>query len=167
MPSPVPDVAPLSRKYARLAGWQWLADNHADELDPWEKQHLDQLIQNDADVPAALVGESLVHADVHELNLLVDDNRVNVIDWAWSRTGPVWIDAALLVVRLVAAGHQPGEAERLVSGTWGIQHSTAEPVTVFATTTYGQWRRFAIEFPSTHRDAPLRGARLWARYRLP
>ena len=167
-PSPVPEVAPFSRKYARLAGWQWLADNYADDLDPWEKHHLDQLIQNDADVPAALVGESLVHADIHELNLLVDDGQVNIIDWAWSRTGPVWIDGALLVVRLVAAGHQPGDAEGIVSGTWGMQHPTAtdDAVTVFATTTYGQWRRFAIEFPSPHREAPLRGAQLWARYRL-
>ncbi|MFD7307095.1 aminoglycoside phosphotransferase family protein [Promicromonospora sp. NPDC059942] len=168
-PSPAVGVAPLPKRYARLAGWQWLADNHADALDPWEKQHLDQLIQNDADVPAALVGDSLVHADIHELNLLVDDDQVNIIDWAWSRTGPVWVDAALLTVRLIAAGHQPEDAERLVSGTWGMQHPTAtdDAVTVFATTTYGQWRRFAIESPSPHRDAPLRGAQLWARHRLP
>ena len=168
-PSPAPDVAPLSRKYTRLAGWQWLADNHADQLDAWEKQHLDLLVRLDDETPSALTGGNLVHADIHELNMLVDNGTVSVIDWAWSRTGPPWVDAALLTIRLIAEGHDPADAEQLVSGTWGMQHAsaTADALTTFASTTYGQWRRFSIEFPSPHREAPTRGAQLWTRYRLP
>jgi predicted ATPase len=35
-----------------------------------------------------------------------------------------------------------------VSGTWGMQHASATPdaVTAFAVTTYGQWRRLAVEY---------------------
>jgi hypothetical protein len=36
-----------------------------------------------------------------------------------------------------------------------MQHAntTADVLTTFAATTYGQWRRFSIEFPSPHREA--------------
>ena len=168
-PSPAPDVAPLRKRYARLAGWQWLADNHADQLDAWEKQHLDLLIHFDDAVLSVLPGYSLVHGDIHQLNLLVHGDQVRLIDWAWSRTGPPWADAALLVPRLIGEGHEPAEAEHLVSGTWGMRHPSAkrDSITTFAATTYGQWRRFSIEFPSPHREAPTRGAQLWTRYRLP
>jgi hypothetical protein len=168
-PSPAPEVAPLSRKYARLAGWQWLGDNHADQLDAWEKEHLDLLIRLDLDLPGALAGDSLAHADIHGLNLLVDRDRISVIDWAWSRRAAPWVDAALLIIRLIAEGHDPIDAEQLVRSTWGMQHTSAteDAITTFAATTYGQWRRFSIEFPSPHREAPTRGAGLWTRHRLP
>jgi hypothetical protein len=50
-----------------------------------------------------------------------------------------------------------------------MQHASAteDAITTFAATTYGQWRRFSIEFPSPRREAPTRGARFWTRYRLP
>lgn len=167
-PSPAPDVAPLSKRYARLAGWQWLADNHAAELDAWEKQHLDLLIHFDDEVPSILPGYSLVHGDIHQLNLLVHGDQVRLIDWAWSRTGPPWVDAALLVPRLIADEREPAEAEHLVSGTWGMQHAsaTADAITAFAATIYGQWRRLAVEYPSPHREAAVRGARRWIQHRL-
>jgi Ser/Thr protein kinase RdoA (MazF antagonist) len=167
-PSPAPGVPPLSKRYARLAGWQWLADNHADELDAWEKQHLDLLIEFDNGLSGMLAGNSLIHGDIHQLNLLVDVDRVHVIDWAWSRTGPPWVDVALLVARLIGEGHGAAEAERLASATWGRQHpsATSDALSAFAAATYGQWRRMALEYPSPHREAALRGAQHWTRHRL-
>ncbi|WP_419703504.1 phosphotransferase [Promicromonospora sp. NFX87] len=167
-PSPAPGASPLRKRYARLAGWRWLADNQAGQLDVWEKQHLDLLIQFDDEVPSILPGDSLVHGDIHQLNLLVHGDQVRLIDWAWSRTGPPWVDAALLVPRLIGEGHEPAEAERLVSGTWGMQHASAIPdaVTAFAATIYGQWHRLAVEYPSPHRVVAVRGARRWVQHRL-
>jgi Ser/Thr protein kinase RdoA (MazF antagonist) len=167
-PSPAAGVATLRKRYARLAGWQWLADNHADGLDAWEKEHLERLIQFDNEVPSSLLGDSLVHGDIHQLNLLVHGDQVRLIDWAWSRTGPPWVDAALFVARLIGEGHEPAEAEHLVSGTWGMRHASATPdaISAFAATTYGQWRRLAVEYPSPHREAAVRGARRWIQHRL-
>ncbi|MFD6140563.1 aminoglycoside phosphotransferase family protein [Promicromonospora sp. NPDC060271] len=167
-PSPAPDVLPLRKRYARLAGWRWLADNHADQLDAWEKQHLDLLIHLDDEVPNILPGYSLVHGDIHQLNLLVHGNQVRLIDWAWSRTGPPWVDAALLVPRLIGEGHEPAEAEQFVFDTWGMQHpsATGDAITTFTATIYGQWRRLAVEYPSPHREAAVRGARHWIQHRL-
>ncbi len=55
-----------------------------------------------------------------------------------------------------------------MSNTWGMQHPSATPdaITAFAATTYGQWRRLAVEYPSPHREAPTRGASLWTRHSL-
>ncbi|WP_275002380.1 phosphotransferase [Promicromonospora iranensis] len=167
-PSPAAGASPLRKRYARLAGWQWLADNNADQLDAWEIQHLDRLIQFDHKVPSSLLGDALVHGDIHQLNLLVYGDQVRLIDWAWSRTGPPWVDVALLVARLIGEGHEPAEAEHLVSGTWGMQHASATPdaITAFAATLYGQWRRLAVEYPSPHREVAVRGARRWIQHRL-
>jgi len=167
-PSPAPGASPLRKRYARLAGWRWLADNQAGQFDVWEKQHLDLLIQFDDEVPSILPGDSLVHGDIHQLNLLVHGDQVRLIDWAWSRTGPPWVDAALLVPRLISEGHEPAEAEHFVSDIWGMRHPSAIgcSITTFAATIYGQWRRLAVEYPSPHREAAVRGARRWIQHRL-
>jgi Ser/Thr protein kinase RdoA (MazF antagonist) len=68
-------VSPLRKRYARLTGWQWLADNHTDQVDAWEKQHLDLVIHFDNEVPSILSGYCLVHGDIHQLNLLVQATR--------------------------------------------------------------------------------------------
>ncbi|RPF20783.1 phosphotransferase [Myceligenerans xiligouense] len=166
-PSPVPDLTPLAKKYAKFAGWGWLAERNADLLDPWEKQHLDRLVQADRDIADALNGQSLVHGDVHELNLLVADGQANLVDWAWARTGPAWVDAALLTIRLIAAGYDPADAERLVVSTWGMRRpdTSAAAVSTFAAATYGMWRRLAVQHPSPHRTGPVEAARRWTKHR--
>ncbi|WP_125775950.1 phosphotransferase family protein [Antribacter gilvus] len=167
-PSPLPDVASLGTKYDRLAGWQWIADRHGAELTSWEKDHLEQLVDADLRVGAALAGDTLVHGDIHGLNILVDAEagRARIIDWAWSRIAAPWVDVALLVVRLVADGHTPAEAERLTARAWGMQRAEPDDLTVFAAAVYGQWRRFGIEFPSPHRRGATDGAAAWARHRI-
>ncbi|WP_246012543.1 phosphotransferase [Myceligenerans xiligouense] len=143
-----------------------LPPRHADLLDPWEKQHLDQLVRADRDITDALTGRSLVHGDVHELNLLVANGQAHLVDWAWARAGPAWVDAALLTIRLIAAGHHPADAEKLTAPTWGIQPDTrATTVSTFAAATYGMWRRLAVQHPSPHRDGPVQAARTWTQHR--
>lgn len=167
-PSPAPGITPLAKKYVKFAGWQWLADKHADLLDPWEKQHLDQLVQADHDITDVLAGNSLIHGDIHEQNLLVTNGQAHLVDWAWARTGPAWVDAALLAIRLIAAGHEPVDAGRLVVPTWGMRQpdTSAVAVSAFIASTYGMWRRLAIEHPSPHRTGPVQAARRWTTHRL-
>ncbi|WP_369333560.1 hypothetical protein [Trebonia kvetii] len=52
------------------------------------------------------------------------------VDWAFACAGASWIDAALLVPRLIEAGHSPASAEQLVAQmpAWG----TAPPSAVTA-----------------------------------
>ncbi|WP_425581795.1 phosphotransferase family protein [Streptosporangium vulgare] len=54
-----------------------------------------------------LDGPTLLHADLHAGNLLVDGGRCQVVDWSMACRGAAWVDVALLVPRLVDAGHTP------------------------------------------------------------
>lgn len=63
-------------------------------------------------VPAEMVdGDTLVHTDVSPYNFLVHDLGVALVDWSMPCRGAAWIDTALMVVRLVRAGHSAGQAE--------------------------------------------------------
>jgi hypothetical protein len=66
-----------------------------------------------AEVPALdlLRGETLVHMDLTQENLIIGDDGVRVVDWAWPTRGAGWLDTAFFVVRLVQAGHRPRDAE--------------------------------------------------------
>ncbi|MCW2765804.1 MAG: aminoglycoside phosphotransferase, partial [Nocardioides sp.] len=52
----------------------------------------------------ALAGCTLLHADLHEGNLIAAD-RLQVIDWGLACHGAAWVETALLIPRLIAEGH--------------------------------------------------------------
>lgn len=62
---------------------------------------------------AAVGGGTLLHADLHAGNFFVTTDGVRVIDWSLASRGAAWVDVALLMPRLVAAGHSPADAENL------------------------------------------------------
>ncbi|MFD8531328.1 phosphotransferase family protein [Streptosporangium canum] len=61
----------------------------------------------------AMAGDTLLHADLHEGNLLATDRGVRLIDWGLACQGAAWVETALLIPRLIFAGHTPAQAERL------------------------------------------------------
>lgn len=69
-----------------------LADDFADVQAP---QHPD-LARHALDV---LSGDTLVHGDVRDDNLIVrPDGRVSLCDWNWPRRGPAWFDSLTLLI---------------------------------------------------------------------
>ncbi|WP_240796208.1 hypothetical protein [Streptomyces sp. RFCAC02] len=74
--------------------WDWWADEGAPEL---------------------FRGDALLHADVNPGNLLIGEGRAWVVDWSWPTRGAAFIDPAMLVHQLIAAGHTPDEAEALAA----------------------------------------------------
>lgn len=56
-------------------------------------------------------GDALLHADINHTNLLIGDDGSWVVDWAWPTRGAAFMDPAMLVIQLVAAGHSPEGAE--------------------------------------------------------
>lgn len=66
----------------------------------------------------SLTGETLLHYDLHRGNLLIAGRETYVIDWSFACRGRAWIDAALLIPRLIEAGHSPAQAEALVMTQW-------------------------------------------------
>jgi hypothetical protein len=69
---------------------------------------------------SALRGDTLLHTDFNPLNVLINDTA-RVIDWAWPTRGAAWIDPACFILRLMAAGHTPHEAEAWArqAPSWG------------------------------------------------
>lgn len=79
---------------------------------------------------ALLRGETLVHTDLTAENILIGE-RVSVVDWAWPTLGAAWLDTALVVVRMIQAGHQPAEAEAWARGIPCWRAATDEAVSAF------------------------------------
>ncbi|MQA98067.1 MAG: phosphotransferase [Streptosporangiales bacterium] len=65
--------------------------------------------------PATLPGETFTHGDVHPGNLHATEDGVRLLDWGLSCAAPTWFDTAGLVLRLIAAGHTPAQAETLAA----------------------------------------------------
>lgn len=155
----------LAEQWARLAAWRRLAANRAD-LDDWTKNQVDVLIEWERLAIELVNGDSLVHTDLHSLNIVVGGGRARIVDWAWSRLGNPAIDVAFLINRLIAAGHTPHAAEQWAD-TIPCWRATPENTrTAFAVAILGVWehvqRRNSLP-PGA--DLPT-AARHWALHRL-
>jgi hypothetical protein len=94
--------------------------------DPWWGMYAEAL---EGLSVVSLKGETLLHYDLHSGNLLTAGQEMYVIDWSFACRGQAWIDAALLVPRLVEAGHSPAHAEALVAAHPGWRAAPADAVT--------------------------------------
>lgn len=77
-------------------------------------------------------GNTLIHTDVAPHNFLLHDGGVTLVDWAMPCRGAAWIDTALLVIRLVRAGHSPDQAEAWASSIPMWSAARREAVDAFA-----------------------------------
>lgn len=106
----------------------------------------------------AFEGDRLLHYDLHAGNLLASGDAVYVLDWSFACHGAGWIDAALLLPRLVEAGHSPAEAEALVSGLPGWADAPPRSVTALL----ALWAMFrehkALHGPESMRTSRARAA---------
>ncbi|MFI0410091.1 hypothetical protein [Actinomadura sp. 3N508] len=80
-----------------------------------------------------LEGDTLVHTDLTAGNILVGE-RLRVVDWAWPTRGADWLDTASLVVRLIQAGHPPGQAEEWARQIPAWRNVTDAALSVFLRT---------------------------------
>lgn len=129
----------------------------------------EQRLASYVDDPAVLeyfAGDSLLHTDLNNHNLLVAD-CAHIVDWGWATRGAAWLDAAYWVVWLIAAGgHAPGHAE-----TWAAQipaWSTASPLAVdaFAEANARVWEEIAGVDPDTWTSNMLAAAKQWRAFRI-
>ncbi|MFE4337014.1 phosphotransferase, partial [Streptomyces sp. NPDC056831] len=111
-PCPAP-VREAGETLSLLAGhWERLAAAPAGP-DAWctaRRAWLTEMDDRDALVKVA-AGDTLVHCDLRADNMLVDTDRVRVLDWSWAARGAAWVDAAFFVPQLILAGHSPAGAE--------------------------------------------------------
>jgi Ser/Thr protein kinase RdoA (MazF antagonist) len=117
----------------------------------------------------ALAGDTLLHADLHEGNLLAVQDGMRVLDWGLACHGAGWVETALFIPRLILAGHTPEQAEALAAQVPAFKSAPEDAVTGLAAV-WSLFREFvARNGPAGIRESRARAAaagRAWMEYRL-
>lgn len=73
-PCPVPDTPPATVELADLVhGWGELASTPPADLDDWTRRHLSDLAALETHWLSAAEGKTLLHGDINQANLLIDN----------------------------------------------------------------------------------------------
>lgn len=95
-----------------------------------------------------LRGDALLHTDFNNQNVLIADGRARFVDWAWATRGAPWLDPALSVIWLIAAGgHDPAQAESWAARTTAWHTAPTPALNAFADANANLWREIAGDNP--------------------
>ncbi|MFD7236477.1 aminoglycoside phosphotransferase [Streptomyces syringium] len=128
------------------------------------EQRLLGYVANDEDAEH-FVGSALLHTDLNNTNVLVDDERALFVDWAWATRGAPWLDAGYWIIWLMAGGHTPESAEEWAARvpTW---HSAPRAgITAFAEANANLWGEIADAAPDDWTRRMRDAARGWSAHR--
>ncbi|MFL6073121.1 MAG: hypothetical protein ACJ73S_06950 [Mycobacteriales bacterium] len=112
-----------------------------------------------------LAGEHLLHTDLNPLNVLIRDHGAQLIDWAWPTRGPAWIDPAVLVIRLITAGHTPAQAEEWAARTAAWSTAPQRAIDTFAAANAALWAEIAADDPQPFKHQVATSTAAWWSYR--
>jgi hypothetical protein len=187
----LPDIAPRLRWTVEEAGWLALGFDHVPgrhaDLSPGSTDlplladTLTALAQSLTPCPPVRVqtatkrwegrldadlvdGDTLMHTDVTPFNFLLGA-RVHVIDWSMPCRGAAWLDAALMIVRLIRAGHSPDQAESWAAQIPAWKQAAPHALDAFADALAALWEQRRQESSAPHRGPLAAAARTWATYR--
>ncbi|MEU4066577.1 aminoglycoside phosphotransferase [Streptomyces wedmorensis] len=111
-----------------------------------------------------LAGTALLHTDLAPHNVLVAD-RAHLIDWAWPTRGAAWIDPAVLILRLMEAGHSASDADawaRAQFTSWGA--APYDAVDAFSEANTHAWDEIAENDPQPWKRRMAQIAHEWLTY---
>ncbi|WP_327668072.1 MULTISPECIES: hypothetical protein [unclassified Streptomyces] len=156
-----PDLPLVTEALTTLSGVKAPAGIELKEIG----QRLDTYLNTPEDA-GLLHGDALLHTDWHPDNVLLGDRTARVVDWAWPTRGAAWIDTAYWVIWLVAAGHEPDDAELWAAKIPGWSTTTPRALEVFATAQARLWAEIADEAPDATWMRDLAdAARRWSAHR--
>ncbi|MEV4646351.1 phosphotransferase [Saccharopolyspora sp. NPDC049357] len=166
LPQPPEGVVPsLAEEWSQLAAWKRLAHQHSD-LDRWERYHLHELIAWESLALPLIEGTALCHTSLHPHNILVGETTVRLVDWARSRRAAPFVDVAILIIELIAAGHTPEQAEGWAADLRSWQEASTNAVTGCAVMLLGIRRYRHHTHPRPHHARLIDAARAWVRHRM-
>lgn len=156
------DIRPLAHRWADNDSWQLCVELSPEVVAGWD---IELMTRIGASVPALVVGDRLVHTDLHRHQILLSaDGKPSVIDWGHPGAGAAWVDTALMIPRLIMAGHDTADAESWARDVPTLRDVEPDSLDAFACYIGGFW---------THLDAIGRAiptlscvAREWAAWRL-
>ena len=105
-------VADLPSAAAHDHGGPATLDDAAGEalLDPWSRQHLGELIALESRWRDAVAGDSLHQFDTRADNILLEADRVWIVDWPSAVVGAPWLDLLAFLPSAVLDGAPDPEA---------------------------------------------------------
>lgn len=113
-----------------------------------------------------LRGDALLHTDFNNQNVLIADDRACFVDWAWATRGAAWLDPALWVIWLIAAGgHDPAQAESWATRVAAWHTAPTPALNAFADANAKLWREIAGDNPDAWTSRMVNAAEQWTRYR--
>lgn len=113
-----------------------------------------------------LRGNTLLYTDMNPENFIFNDRTVQLVDWAWPTRGAAFIDPACLVLQLIAAEHDPAEAEAWIERCGAWMAADSQSISVFISATIRMYREFSERNPSMTWIADiLYAAQKWESYR--
>lgn len=114
----------------------------------------------------AFAGDTLVHTDPNDTNVIVTGSSAKLVDWAWASRGAAWIDAAYWVTWLIAAGgHTPASAEGWAAQVPAWTRAESAALTAFAQAKATYWNHVAGTDPDPFTANMLAATRQWAEHR--
>ena len=99
------------------------------------------------------------------MNVLLGPGRVWITDWAWPTRGAAFIDAACLLIRAMAAGHNASQAEALATRCPGWQQAPSAAIDVFALASSRLYDEIARNDPQPFKQRLAAVTRDWAYHR--
>ncbi|MER6086510.1 aminoglycoside phosphotransferase [Streptomyces bluensis] len=111
-------------------------------------------------------GNALLHTDLNNENVLVEEDHAYMVDWAWATRGAAWLDAAYWVIWLMAAGeHSPQRAEKWAERVPAWQTASAEALKAFAEANERMWEEIGGAEPDFWTSRLMNASRAWSEYR--
>lgn len=114
---------------------------------------------------ALLVGNHLLHTDLNPNNILVSEDRVWLVDWAWPTLGAPWIDPACAALWLIAEDHSPAAAETWARTLPAWNGVSRDGLDVFVAVSTRLWAAIANDDPQPWKLALRDAASRWQRHR--
>jgi hypothetical protein len=164
-PSPTSALPSMGDLFARVEPWRKLRDSFAAALDPWTRRNITRFVAEEPAAAELASGRTLAHTDTHEMNILID-REARLLDWAWAKLAAPWVDMAHFVIRLIAAGHAPEQAEAWAARSVVWRNAPPASVSALAIQIYGMWEYLRQTDPRPIRVGPTRAAQQWAMYRV-
>lgn len=119
-----------------------------------------------ADSPELLDGGGIVHRDPNPTNFVVHGDQAWMVDWGWAVRGPAWMTAANLIVSMMEAGWEPGDADEAMTEVPAWRDAPPRAVTEFARAGSREWKAVLARGPvHAHWEFRADVAFRWAAYR--
>ena len=115
--------------------------------------------------PGIVDGEALNHTDVTPRNFLLTGTGIVVVDWSMPCRGAAWIDTALMVIRLIRAGHHPDQAQAWAGRIPVWRSAPAESLDAFAAANAALLRERHHRSGAPHLGLLAEAAAAWSSHR--